>query len=754
MKSKKVMAGVIIAILVVIVVIIALVVPKGKPSSAQAQQVSDILEHIDVAFADDVTHTLAYDEKYFDDVTGFRTAGSDAEHKAADYLVEKWKEIGLTDVEKVPVDVEKWQFNEASFKMNDSDVKAKTIVSYASSGTVQRADDPVYKDGILDAEVLYMGNGYKKDYEAYYDKMELEGEDRNVNGKIIIADINQDEEFWITPHYEEAYHQGAAAIVTYSSQYVDPEGIYEDKWDTALQMQDICSEDLIPCVSINRQDGLKFKKEIKKMQKNGAVATASLKVDNEIVSFENGGGTSYNIVGKIPGTGNSGHQIIVAGHYDKYFYGMNDDCAAIGLVAGMAKMMIDSGFEPYYDIYFVAHGAEEWGVSGIETDWAQGSWEMITEGKPEWKETTIALLNYELPAKAGTTGETSGAIRACEETSTIVSSMLEDLALTDLLAQKGTIETRYLSQPASDAICYQFEGGVPCYQVNGYAGKIPEAPSTYHTPYDDETEYSSEAMEYAMSISAALASYIDSSPAMELDYSKRCKQLKKSINEDATWYKEGNIDVDSFIEAVDNLKTASDSQLNKAKKINDEYAAAVEENKDAETLAQIREKGNALNDISLKAYKVLQDEFLCMMEGSTVVLYNEAPSLNLVGLDACIKALKDEDFDAYMENAWTLNTELDYIAYSFSEEVCEEITKTNFPMFTDDPNAVKDNRLYAKAPEPAYTYMACYNLINGNITMAEALQEYEAARAAQIEQLKGAMDKEIQGANTIAELFK
>ena len=241
---------------------------------------------------------------------------------------------------------------------------------------------------------------------------------------------------------------------------------------------------------------------------------------------------------------------------------------------------------------------------------------------------------------------------------------------------------------------------------------------------------------------------------MELDYSKRCKQLKKSIRDDVRWYEDGKIDTEVFSNAIDDLKTAGNLQLEKAQKINAEYEAALAENKDKKAIEAIREKGDELNRKTLKAYKVLQDEFLCMMEGSTVVLYNEAPQLNLESLDACIKALKKEDFGAYMENAWKVNTALDYVGYSFSEEVCEGILAANFPKFADAENIVKDNRLYEKAPEPAYTYMTCFNLVNENITMADALPDYEKARAAQIEQLKGAIDREIAGIGEITDILK
>ena len=99
-------------------------------------------------FAEDVAYKLAYDEKLADDSTGFRTAGSDAEHRAADYLAGVFEDIGLSDVEKVPVTVDKWQFNEAYLNIGYTDkegkaqeLKIEDMVSYAAQGTKQLGDD-------------------------------------------------------------------------------------------------------------------------------------------------------------------------------------------------------------------------------------------------------------------------------------------------------------------------------------------------------------------------------------------------------------------------------------------------------------------------------------------------------------------------------------------------------------------------------------------------------------------------------------
>ena len=74
-----------------------------------AEDVQSYIDSIDMEYAYDLAETLAYDEEYWDNELGWRTAGSDAEHRAADFLVEEMKSIGLTDVEKVGTTVDKFQ---------------------------------------------------------------------------------------------------------------------------------------------------------------------------------------------------------------------------------------------------------------------------------------------------------------------------------------------------------------------------------------------------------------------------------------------------------------------------------------------------------------------------------------------------------------------------------------------------------------------------------------------------------------------
>lgn len=779
--------------------------PAGKDTSITADA-KKIIENIDLKYAEKVMDTLAYDKTYFDDVTGFRTSGSDAEHKASEYLASKWTEIGLSDVERVPVKTDKWQFNKAALSMVNQaagvDASVKTIVSYASNGTVQKAKagNSVYQagaEGVKDGELIYLNHGYLSDYEAYYDEQGLTKEKMqaaagqgttvtdadvekarkdHMKNKIVLADINQDDEYWITPHYSEAYEQGAAALVTYTSQYIDTDqNKWEEKWQTAIQIQDLCAADYIPCVAINRQDGLKLKEAYEKLQKavadktitaEAAKGSSKLMVDNEVVKD---GGTAYNVVGTIKGTGNTGQRIMLAGHYDKYFYGLNDDCAAIGLIAGVAKAMKDSGYEPYYDIVFVAHAAEEWGKIGVEADWGQGAWEMITEAKPEWQNTIIALLNYELPAKKTTENKLSANISGGRESDTIIQGFLKDSGLTSLFPQKnGTLKERYYdAQPMSDAICYQYAGGVPCYEVQATAGTKVPSPSTYHTPYDDYEDYSSAAMDYAITISAALAAYIDGTPAMELDYDARCDALEQSMTGNDALYREAKVDAAGFKAALSDLRTANKAYVEKAQAINAEYEAAFAAKADADALKAIRAKGDALNAVTLKAYKELNDSFLAMSGGSAACMFHEIPQTNIATLDEMIAALNASPYDVerFMSNAWKLNTAVEYMCYEFSREVCLAGIPTGFPGYMnlldkehkDKFNwAVTDNRMYTKSFAPTDTFGLTYDWIHSDTTglsQSDAAQQYTKARTGQLGYLKEAMDKELKGMQAIKALL-
>jgi len=75
---------------------------------------------------------------------------------------------------------------------------------------------------------------------------------------------------------------------------------------------------------------------------------------------------SGNVIGEIVGTERPDEIILISGHLDSWDQGTGalDDAAGIGISAGAAKLLIDSGLKPKRTIRVVAFGAEEIGLLG------------------------------------------------------------------------------------------------------------------------------------------------------------------------------------------------------------------------------------------------------------------------------------------------------------------------------------------------------------------------------------------------------
>lgn len=610
--------------------------------------------------AESVAYKLAYDEKLADDATGFRTAGSDAEHRAADYLAKEFDKIGLSDVKKEPVTVDKWQFNEAFMTINYADksgekkkLKIADMVSYAAQGTKQLGGD------YSNLDIVDMGMGTEADYLKYYKANKRE----NMEGRIVLVGVDQWNEVWIDGPYMEAATQKAAAIVTYPM-----DGYAKYDGDT-LNIQDICAPDMkLPCTSITRNDAKKIQNILKTEKK----ITAALYVDNEIGSQN---GTSYNVVGTIKGTENTGQRIIISGHYDKYFYGFEDDCTAVGLASGIAKAMIDSQYQPVNDIVFIAHGAEEWGRFDTSTDWAIGSWEMITTAHPEWQGSTLALINFEMPSVDSF--NKSGIMRTTYEAGTIGNNLLSSNLVSDIESfyEDGVVVKNDDQEiPRTDGISYQFQG-VPVFMPR-QEDRTDWTQNRYHTPKDDNNVkdtkkdgvHSKELLEYQLSLYSALAMYIDKTPALTLDFNSRCDDFETAIKDTEKYASKESIE--NYTNALNELRKAAVQNLEKAEQINADYEAAYKA-EDEDAMKTARAKGVEHNKQALAAFQYIQDQFMGLADYGDVELHHKGLQNNLDLYTGVVDALRDGEVTE--DDIWLaseINGYYEYYAYLFSDEVC------------------------------------------------------------------------------------
>ena len=589
------------------------------------------LSAVSTDYAYDVALELTTNPDFFNSELGGRNAGSDAEHAAADYLIGLMEEIGLSDVEKAAADCDRWQFNGASLTVDGEEYD---VYSYATASTPAEG---------LTAEIVYVGDGTMWDYEGL-----------DVTGKIVLIDIDQRANWWITYPMLEAQHQGAAAILAANV------GGFAQIADDALNCQDICGPTAIPTLSI----GLADSQAIQEKLSQGPV-TAKLVVDNEVSE----GGTTYNLLGRIPGK-SSDYQILVGGHYDVHFTGFQDDNCAVGLVLAMAKAMLDSGYQPENDIVFCLHGAEEWGSSYTQYDWTVGAWEMINNVHPEWVGKTLAFLNFELPAYEF-------------DTYTSTYSAPEMYAMLDYFANEypyspdpegcfpdGVLTGGYQTYTYSDDFSY-YAAGVPS-TVNGFLLQedmetvFPFYVDIYHSQYDTPDTYNEAVMDFNIKYYGALAMYIDQTPALYLDFTAQYDRILASMDEELM--AEAGVDMEAYKAALEGLNTAAQAMADQVKKVNDDYAAARSEG-DTAAMAELWAQGRALTARNLTAFRYAQKHLLGLMYERPIVPH-EAPQENIQLCRAIIACLETGDVaTAVDEYAWTVNNVLEWYAMYFSPEV-------------------------------------------------------------------------------------
>ncbi len=690
--------------------------PETEETGIQ-EMVKAYVDAIDMEYAYNLTYTLSTDPSMHENELGFRTSGSDAEHKAADFIAEEMKKIGLVEVEKVPVTVDKWQFNGAELTIADSDLTL-TPVSYMCNGTDENG---------ITAEIVDLGTGFVYDYE-----------DVDVEGKIVLVGVDQWNESWIDGYIYEANEHGAAALVTY-----DMDGYGRFSSDDH-QIQDICCEDLMPTVIITANEYEALAAELE-----AGHNMCTLKVDSVMVP---NGGTSYNVVGKIKGK-SSAQQMIFAGHYDMYFTGFQDDCSAIATAMSMAKAMIDSGYTPENDVLVVAHGAEEWGSTGTEFDWTRGAWEMIDTAHPEWAEKTLALFNYELCAFDD--GGDTFAVSCVPEYATLVGTLVEE-GLLDYAASEyanGVTDATFDTTTMEDGVSYRHHG-VP-YFINvtdTCAGNRSEdeygwTQLHYHTESDNADTYCEKVMKANIGVFGSIAIAIDQNPAMMLDLTATVYDLMETFDAEYAAMNDG-VDVDAWNAAAENLMAAAEALNAKAADINARYASASAEEKDA-----IRAEGTGLNKEILSVFKAIQDNFISIIFSSDIVTRHMGYLENLYLIDAVTAALEEGDIETALDTAYAINGIVEYNYYIFSPEAVKNIEKHVDASTEGNKWWGTDKGFYL-----ADTYQATLGMLakaeEENPDFTEEIAIYKGAHDAQLAFYQTAVNEEITNMNEVASLMK
>ena len=171
--------------------LIAMFAFTGCGKSDGDSDLNAFYESVDADYSYDVMQKLISFQTNED--LGFRTAGSAAEKEAAEYIEDEMKAIGLENVNKEPVTVDSFTFKNADLRYENNGNENKIEMAMFQS---------TYKAKNEEVEIVYAGKGTAEDYE-----------DLDVNGKIVLIDINQADEWWINWPSYQAKVKGAKAVI-------------------------------------------------------------------------------------------------------------------------------------------------------------------------------------------------------------------------------------------------------------------------------------------------------------------------------------------------------------------------------------------------------------------------------------------------------------------------------------------------------------------------------------------------------------
>lgn len=551
-------------------------------------------------------------------VLGYRPAGSKAEFETGEMLKSYMEDLGLSNVRKDEIKVDGWEFE-------------KAVLAYAdAAGERQEVQLGAYQTdfvtkGAETFQVVYVGKGGEKDYA-----------DKDVTGKIVLAEINQRDEWWINFPVYQAHEKGAKALIAVQI------GGYGQVDEKALNAQDIAGPPEAAAFSMSFEDSEKLKACLDEKGEITVTLDASSRVMRDV--------STYNILGEIPGR-RSDRMILLSAHYDSYFSGFQDDNTAVAMMLGIARAFIKMGYQPENTWVFCAMAAEEWGIADSKYDWSTGAYAEVFNVHPEWAGKVIGDFNFELPALSN--GNLDG-IRCTYEYKDFFEDTLKILPALSPAYPEGVLVSAPIETWSDDfsvAI-----SGIPSMVNEFSAGSFMT--THYHSQYDSDAYYNEAAYRFHHELYGLLLMHLDSQSVAPLNFAEVFEQASASL--DVLMCQKSGSRVTALLNLLGQTEEVAEEVYDRIYDINE---AGV----DSE---QCREAENIL----LKVFKMAQDKYVRLTWEDAVVFPQEAAQNNLRYLKKAIRALKRKIPDA--EAAFEALYEIDNNAYAFqfSKQVYERFT--------------------------------------------------------------------------------
>lgn len=571
---------------------------------------------------------------------GGKHGGSDAEQEGAKYISKRLKEIGVSKVEFVKTPVCRYQFNDAELKVLgiESPMKIKPY-GYRSPGT-----EP---SGIT-AQLVDAGTATRDELKH----IDLKGKIAMLQGMDVLEAGN------LIAQMEECILNGAAAVLIYATEEV----LNED----TIRVQTPMNVSPVPIVGIS----MRHAEYLKKLLAEGEVEV-NLIVDCE---YTPGEGTTYNVIGEIPGSC-SEEKIIYTAHLDHFFRCLQDNMASCAALLGIAEAIIRSGYKPKRSLLFVFNGSHECGMIDSKYPYITGSYGVVKAKEAEWKNKVIANINFEYAAlrleelKAVTSiGNEINLYRYIEYAPELTGGFKKIV--------KGTGSELYNGLSWCDGISY-CTAGIPVY-TNDIISEQLEGKSEYigrdHSNYDNWDSYSIDALRDSIRYYGGLGIYLDSLPYMEMDFANQSRRMKAESEFDSL--DEEGIKTAKMRATLGELEIASGKLLKALQVCNENYfspAGLQQQRETYDTAAKINKEILSLFDyLQKKIDGIAPSDFLVSRSGKYLA--------NIGALWEAEEALKAGELSKALEQL--IQVDMAGISYYFSrqtaEKMCRQINGSEF----------------------------------------------------------------------------
>jgi len=529
---------------------------------------------------------------------GGKHAGSKAEQEGSSMIAEELIRLGLKNVEQIPISTCKFQFNNATISFPT--INGGRVIkpySYTAPGTDFEG---------LAAEIVDVGLSQKDSY------INLD-----VKGKIaLIEAMGVLEGSFLSAQIMQAELNGAIGVITYST-----EDVLNEETIRTMPLNYLAK---IPAVAVCLNDSKYIKQVIAENPEN----RANLQVDVELLPDD---GTSYEVVGEIPGI--SDERIIFSAHLDHFFRCMQDDISAVVTLLGIARGMIESGYQPQRTITFVFNSSHETGMLDARYPYIVGSYKLLKEKKQDWLGKTILDINFEYSALELNQLSAFGSHEINSLYREYLNYVPEKVDGFNAVSKEvGTDDYLFLSW--ADTISY-ISNGIPTFMNDSLHEQIYEMTSPYigrdHSNHDNLEIFSEDALRTNTRHFGGLGIFVDNLPIAQLDFSERARILVLTNEELAVAQRQSVETSDYEIALQEHLTIATGL-----------YGVVATRNKDGFLMT---EESLTINREMLLIYKEVVDTFDKISPQDFITPAHKKHLGDIQLLEEAIEAIKNNEVD-------------------------------------------------------------------------------------------------------------